>query len=117
MNFLPQHPFDNGMLKNLRDENLAPWPRPEAMIREQIAEYYGLITHMDAQIGRILNALEKVGPTRQYDCGVCSGQWIGSRQSRITGKQNVYEHSMRVPLIMTGPGIPRMYGAMPLPIY
>jgi arylsulfatase A-like enzyme len=105
-NFLPQHPFDNGMLKNLRDENLVPWPRPEPMIRDQIAEYYGLITHMDEQIGHILKALDD---TDQRDNTIIvfaadNGLALGSHG--LLGKQNVYEHSMRVPLIISGPGIP-----------
>ncbi|MCA9264051.1 MAG: sulfatase-like hydrolase/transferase, partial [Planctomycetales bacterium] len=55
-NFLPQHPFDNGQLV-LRDENLAPWPRTRAIVSDQLAEYYGMITHLDEQIGRVLTAL------------------------------------------------------------
>ena len=55
-NFLPQHPFDNGELV-VRDEVLAAWPRPERAVRQQIAEYYGLLDHLDEQIGRVLEAL------------------------------------------------------------
>src|SRR5688572_19106279 len=60
-NFLPQLPFDNGMMDGGRDENLGAWPRTEKMIRDQLAEYYGLITHLDEQIGRILTALKRSG--------------------------------------------------------
>jgi arylsulfatase A-like enzyme len=60
-NFLPQLPFDNGMMQGGRDENLAAWPRTESVIRDQLAEYYGLITHLDTQIGRILVALDQSG--------------------------------------------------------
>ena len=59
--FLPQLPFDNGMMRGGRDENLGAWPQTEAMIRDQLAEYYGLITHLDDQIGRILAALKQTG--------------------------------------------------------
>ena len=62
-NFLPQHPFDNGALIG-RDENLGPWPRPPAMIQDQLSEYYGLITHLDEQVGRILEALAKAAGPR-----------------------------------------------------
>ena len=57
-NFKPQHPFDNGHMVG-RDENLAPWPRTEDIIRDQLAEYYGLVTHLDEHIGRVLEALRK----------------------------------------------------------
>jgi arylsulfatase A-like enzyme len=105
VNFLPQHPFDNGMLKNLRDENLAPWPRPEAMIRDQIAEYYGLITQMDEQIGRILVALEKSGQRKNTIIVFAADNGLALGSHGLLGKQNVYEHSMRVPLIISGPNI------------
>jgi arylsulfatase A-like enzyme len=105
-NFLPQLPFDNGMMQGGRDENLGAWPRSEAMIRDQLAEYYGLITHMDTQIGRILAALEEAG--RKDDTLVIfaadNGLALGSHG--LLGKQSVFEHSMRVPLIVSGPGVP-----------
>src|SRR5690606_10210507 len=56
-NFLAEHPFDNGELQ-IRDEKLAPWPRTPEVIRQHLADYYGMISHLDAQVGRILEALE-----------------------------------------------------------
>lgn len=105
-NFLPQLPFDNGMMNGGRDENLAAWPRTESVIRDQLAEYYGLITHLDEQIGRLLSALKR---TRKADDTVIiyaadNGLALGSHG--LLGKQSVFEHSMRVPLILSGPGIP-----------
>ena len=57
---MPQHPFHNGWMVG-RDEALAAWPRTPEVIREQLAEYYGMISHMDEQIGRILQALKASG--------------------------------------------------------
>ncbi|MEO0448248.1 MAG: sulfatase-like hydrolase/transferase, partial [Verrucomicrobiota bacterium] len=60
LNFLPVHPFQNAPQVTMgRDESLAPWPRTEEMISDQLCEYYGLVTHLDEQVGRILTALEK----------------------------------------------------------
>ena len=42
----------------IRDENLAGWPRTEEVVSDQLAEYYGLITHLDEQIGRIMETLK-----------------------------------------------------------
>lgn len=105
-NFLPQLPFDNGMMKGGRDENLGAWPRTESMIRDQLAEYYGLITHMDEQIARVLSKLKSIG---QYENTVIvfaadNGLALGSHG--LLGKQSVFEHSMRTPLILAGPNIP-----------
>ncbi len=107
VNFRPQHPFDNGHMTNCRDENLAAWPRTESVIRDQLAEYYGLITHLDSQIGRILGALKKskYGTNTIVIYAADNGLALGSHG--LMGKQSVYEHSMRVPLIFAGPGIPR----------
>ena len=41
-----------------RDENLGPWPRTEEFVRDQLAEYYGLVTHLDEQVGRIVKTLD-----------------------------------------------------------
>jgi arylsulfatase A-like enzyme len=105
-NFLPQHPFDNGMMKGGRDENLAPWPRTEAVIRDQLAEYYGSITHMDEQIGRILEALKQTGQADDTILIYAADQGLAVGSHGLLGKQSVYEHSMRCPLIVVGPGIP-----------
>ncbi|MBI1760135.1 MAG: sulfatase-like hydrolase/transferase [Acidobacteria bacterium] len=106
-NFLPQLPFDNGMVKDLRDENLAAWPRTEKVIRAQLAEYYGLITHMDEQIGRILDALQKSGQAENTLILFAADNGLALGSHGLLGKQNVFEHSMRTPLIIAGPGLPK----------
>ncbi|MEN6575006.1 MAG: sulfatase-like hydrolase/transferase [Phycisphaerales bacterium] len=106
-NFLPQHPFDNGMMKGGRDENLAAWPRTESIIRDQLAEYYGAITHLDGQVGRILDALEQTGQADNTLVIYAADQGLALGSHGLLGKQSVYEHSMRCPLIFAGPGIPQ----------
>ena len=105
-NFLPQLPFDNGMMDGGRDENLGAWPRTEAMIRGQLAEYYGLITHLDEQLGRILLALEETGQAENTLVIFAADNGLALGSHGLLGKQSVFEHSMRTPLIMAGPGIP-----------
>jgi arylsulfatase A-like enzyme len=106
-NFLPQLPFDNGMMNGGRDENLGAWPRTEKMIRDQLAEYYGLITHMDEQIGRILAALEKTGQANNTIIIFAADNGLALGSHGLLGKQSVFDHSMRTPLIIAGPGLPR----------
>jgi arylsulfatase A-like enzyme len=106
-NYLPQLPFDNGMMKGGRDENLAPWPRTEAAIRDQLAEYYGLITHLDGQIGRILDVLKQTGQADNTLIIYAADNGLALGSHGLLGKQSVFEHSMRVPLIFVGPGIPQ----------
>ncbi len=104
-NYKPQHPFDNGALI-LRDENLAAWPRTEDVIRDQVAEYYGLITHLDEQVGRILDALDENGQAENTIVVYAADHGLSVGSHGLLGKQNLYEHSMRCPLIIRGPGIP-----------
>jgi arylsulfatase A-like enzyme len=103
--FLPSHPFDNGML-SIRDERLAATPRTPEAIRRHLADYYATITHTDAQIGRILQALEENGLRDETLIVFASDNGLALGRHGLMGKQNVYEHSTRVPLIIAGPGIP-----------
>lgn len=105
-NFLPEHPFDNGEL-GIRDEKLLPHPRPRNEVRAMLAEYYRYISYLDSQIGRILDALA-ASPFADNTIVVFSADSGVARGSHgLIGKQNLYEHSIRVPLLIAGPGIPK----------
>lgn len=105
LNFLPQHPFHNGWMVG-RDEKLAPWPRTATVVSDQLAEYYGLITHMDHQIGRVLTALELNGHADDTIVVFAADHGLAMGSHGLLGKQSVYEHSMGCPLMLAGPGIP-----------
>lgn len=104
-NFMPQHPFHNGWMTG-RDESLAAWPRTEEVISDQQAEYYGLITHMDEQIGRILRALKRTGRADNTIIVFTADHGLAVGSHGLLGKQSVYEHAMGCPLIIAGPGVP-----------
>lgn len=104
-NFLPQHPFDNGELK-VRDEQLLPWPRTPEAVRREIALYYAMITHLDDQIGRLLRALDARGLRTNTVVVFAGDNGLAVGQHGLLGKQNLYDHSVRVPLLLRGPGIP-----------
>ncbi|MBZ0290557.1 MAG: sulfatase-like hydrolase/transferase, partial [Anaerolineae bacterium] len=104
-NFLPQHPFDNGELR-VRDEELAAFPRTPAEIRQHIADYYGMISHLDAGVGRILTALAESGHAEDTIVVYTADHGLAVGQHGLMGKQNLYNHSIRIPLILRGPHIP-----------
>lgn len=104
-NFMPQHPFNNGTLV-LRDEVLAGWPRKWEVLEDQLAEYYGLVTHMDDQIGRILVELKAQGLDKNTMIVYAADHGLAMGSHGLLGKQSVYEHSMGCPLIIAGPNIP-----------
>jgi arylsulfatase A-like enzyme len=103
-NFMPVHPFDNGEMK-VRDEMLAPHPRTEAEIRKHIAAYYAMISEVDAQIGRVLDAVERSGEAGNTYVMFAGDNGLAVGQHGLMGKQNMYDHSLRVPLVISGPGV------------
>jgi len=112
-NFLPQHPFNNGQVsRGGRDEGLADWPRRPEVIRDQLCEYYGLVTHLDEQVGRILNAIDELGFDEKTIVVYAADHGLALGSHGLLGKQNVYEHSMSCPLVVRGPGIPKNTSTM-----
>ena len=104
-NFMPQHPFDNGELR-IRDELLAEFPRTETEIRQHIADYYAMITHIDDRIGQVLGALVETGQADNTIVVFAGDNGLAVGRHGLMGKQNLYEHSVSVPLIFAGPGLP-----------
>lgn len=88
-----------------RDEHLAAYPRQEEEIRRHIAEYYAMITHLDFEIGRLLDALCESGQEDNTIVVFCADNGLAVGQHGWLGKEDIYEHGVRVPLIMAGPGI------------
>ena len=105
-NFKALHPFAFDQL-DIRDENLAPWPRTPEIIQESIADYYALITHLDAKVGEIIETLKKEGLFDNTIIVYASDNGLAIGSHGLLGKQDLYEHSMNVPLIISGPGIPK----------
>lgn len=103
-NFLPVHPFDNGEM-TVRDELLAPWPRTPVEIRRHLREYYAVITGLDRQIGRIRQALAARPEYANTIVIFSADQGLAVGSHGLMGKQNLYDHSMKAPLIFSGPGI------------
>ena len=103
-NFLPQHPFDNGQMV-IRDEQLMKWPRPEADVKTMLAEYYRYISFLDVQVGRVLDAVDASPYAANTIIVYAADSGVARGSHGLIGKQNLYEHSMRVPLIVAGPGI------------
>ncbi len=104
-NFLADHPFDHGNFAG-RDEKLFRWPRTEAETRGELAAYYSVISHMDAQIGRIVRSLDESGKLDNTVIVFASDHGLGVGSHGLRGKQSMYEHTIGVPLLMRGPGIP-----------
>lgn len=104
-NCMAEHPFLFGVEK-IRDEVLAPYPRTEDELKKQLAEYYGMITHLDAELGRVLNTLRSRNLLEDTLIVFAADNGLSMGSHALMGKQNHYEESIRVPLVFCGPGIP-----------
>lgn len=104
-NFKGLHPFEFDNLNN-RDESLAPWPRTPEIIQASLADYYALISHLDNRIGDIIEILKKEGLYKNTIIVYAADNGLAIGSHGLLGKQNLYEHSTKVPLILSGPGIP-----------
>jgi choline-sulfatase len=96
-----------GCGKNLRDEKLGPFPRTEHAVKVHRQEYYAIITHMDAQVGRIFDALEKTDKADNTYIFFTADHGLAVGHHGLFGKQNMFDHSVRVPLMVTGPNVPK----------
>ena len=103
-NFAEEHCFDYG-IRRVRDELLTDYPRTKAEVHQHLKEYYAMITHLDDSMGNIINALEAGGKAENTIFVMAGDNGLAVGQHGLFGKQSVYEHSIRVPLIFCGPGI------------
>ncbi|MGV8895227.1 MAG: sulfatase-like hydrolase/transferase [Rhodoglobus sp.] len=104
-NAMPVHPFDNGEL-DIRDEVLAPTPRTPEAVQLHRKEYFAILTHADREIGRILDALDLSGDLENTVIVFSGDHGLALGEHGLMGKQNLYDHSVRVPLVIAGPGVP-----------
>ena len=107
VNYLSEHPFFHGHPK-LRDEvNVSGvWKRrDERTIRNEIGRQFACSHWIDDQIGRVLDRLKSMGELDNTIVFYTSDHGMAIGRHGLQGKQNLYEHTWRVPLIVRGPGI------------
>jgi len=108
-NWLEEYPYKDsiGCSPSLRDEALAPFPRTSLAIKTHLQEYYAIISHMDDQIGKILEKLSISENAENTYIIFTADHGLSVGHHGLIGKQNMYDHSMRVPFTISGPGIPQ----------
>ena len=107
INYLPKHPFPDGH-PGLRDEVKVPgvWERrDERTIRNEIGRQFACSEYIDQQIGRVLDKLKAMGELNNTYIVYTSDHGMAIGRHGLQGKQNLYEHTWRVPFIVKGPGI------------
>ena len=107
---------DNGELL-IRDEMVVPAPRTREQCQQELAAYYALITELDRNIGKILKVLEATQQLNNTIIVFASDNGLAMGAHGLMGKQSMYEHSLRVPLVMSGPGIKARTEVQPVYLY
>jgi arylsulfatase A-like enzyme len=102
--FLPRHPFDHGNFEG-RDERLLPWPRTKTDVLDELAVYYAVIDNIDKQVGRMLDQLRADGRLKNTYVIFTSDHGLAIGSHGLMGKQNMYDHTIRVPFFIAGPGL------------
>jgi arylsulfatase A-like enzyme len=106
-NWLPEHPFHHGH-PGLRDEVSVSgvWEnRDPGTIRNELGREYACNEYIDQQIGKVLAKLEAMGELDNTYIFYTSDHGMAIGRHGLQGKQNLYEHTWRVPFVVKGPGI------------
>lgn len=87
-----------------------PEPRYEWIIENRQAHnlarsYLACVSFVDAQVGRLLTALDDADLTDNTVVVLWSDHGYHLGEKEITGKNTLWERSTRVPLIFAGPGV------------
>lgn len=107
VNYLPEHPFHHGH-PGLRDEVAVSgvWERrDEVTMRNELGRQYACSEYIDVQVDRVLKKLEAMGELDNTYIFYTADHGMSIGRHGLQGKQNLYEHTWRVPLIVRGPGI------------
>lgn len=106
-NYLPAHPFPHGH-PGLRDEVSVSgvWQRrDERTIRNELGREFACVENIDTQLDRVLKKLAAMGELDNTYIIYTADHGIAIGRHGLQGKQNLYQHTWRVPLIVKGPGI------------
>lgn len=87
-----------------------PEPRLDTLKKEKewkplVRAYLASVRFMDAQVGRVLDALDQSGRSRDTIVLLWSDHGYHLGEKAITGKNTLWERSTRVPLLFAGPTI------------
>lgn len=107
VNYLPAHPFPHGH-PGLRDEVAVSgvWERrDERTIRNELGREFACGENIDIQIGRVLDRLRVMGELDNTYIIYTADHGIAVGRHGLQGKQNLYQHTWRVPFLVKGPGI------------
>lgn len=111
------YPTSKIELPTLSEEDKARLPAPawssakpeqetmtDAQRREAMQAYWASITYMDSQVGRVHDALDRLGLTQKTTVVMTSDHGYHMYQHGLWQKMSLFENSARVPMIVAAPG-------------
>lgn len=107
-NYLGKHPFHHGH-PELRDEERVSgvWKnRDENTIRNELGREFACSENIDIQMAKVLKKLEETGELDNTYIVYTADHGMAIGRHGLQGKQNLYEHTWRVPFIIKGPNLP-----------
>ena len=81
------------------------WMEENGQLRNLCRSYLACTSFVDAQIGRLLDALQKNDKLKNTVIVLWGDHGYHLGEKNITGKNTLWETSTRVPLIFAGPGV------------
>jgi arylsulfatase A-like enzyme len=101
-------PQIRGDMAEFREKFSRTPPLNEIQLRNVIANYYGMISLIDHNVGRIIAELSRLGLLENTIVVYTSdhGDWLGDHGLLLKGPMH-YEGLLRVPCLVQGPGVPR----------
>ena len=106
--YMPSYPYTKDIgIWPIRAETMAPRPRTEFAIKTHRREYYALISHLDAQLARIIAELDAQGLRENTVIIYTADHGLSLGNHSFMAKQSMYDHSLASPFIIQGPNIPK----------
>jgi len=82
----------------------------EKQQKQSIAAYYASVTYMDQQVGRLLDALDRLGQRENTIVIFTSDHGYNLGEHTMWQKLSLFEESARVPLLISAPGFEKAAG-------
>jgi choline-sulfatase len=98
----PDHPA----LNHIRRVDCLSEPVDEGFVRRTVAGYCGLVSHIDDQIGKVIDTARDSGLLKSTRLLYTSDHGEAAGNHGMFGKSTLYEHSLGIPLMICGPGVP-----------